>query len=76
MGNTAKTYYVVYEFHTRWLQRRTLIGALVEIQGGLREVNSYNALHQSLLKQSQKDMGVNKAWSLVVLNWIVLPGSE
>jgi len=76
MGKAPITYYVAFELQSKWLQRRTLMGAVVEITGGLRRIEDYNALHRTLLNQAQSEHGKNKAWSLVLLNWQVLPGSE
>lgn len=52
------------------------MGAIVEVRGGIRRIEDYNALHNTLVCQAREEHGKNKAWSLVILNWKVLPGSE
>lgn len=76
MDRPIFTYYVVYEFYTRWLQRKTVMGAVVEVRGGIRTQEDHTTLHKTLHRLAQSEHGKNKAWSLVILNWKVLPGSE
>lgn len=52
------------------------MGAVIEMRGKIRNMEDYEALHRMLLRQTRQEHGENKAWSLVVLNWTVLPGAE
>lgn len=71
------TYYVVFQVHTRWLKRTTLCSILIELKNGkIKTTEDYANLHSTILKESRRVLGKNRAWGVVILNWVALPGAD
>jgi hypothetical protein len=70
------SYYIVFEARSRFLRLRSSCNGIIEMNGKIRTADHYQALYEETLKLARENMGARKAWKIVILNWIPLPGSE